>query len=198
VAKVNVSLKGTTTVDNPNDVDEGYQIEIAIDLKALGYPVGMGDGALFISATLFDGDEFANALDNYGTRVWWMRESDWPAGPAWAFMDKNALITGVAKPGVNGVPEAFALLGNYPNPFNPSTNIRYTVPLEGYVTIRVYNVLGREVLSMPVGLQAIGTHETSLDASALSSGVYFYRLEMTANASKKISMTGIQKMLLVK
>ncbi|MBC7187036.1 MAG: hypothetical protein H5U38_08390, partial [Calditrichaeota bacterium] len=82
MAQAAMALKPNTTVNDANDIDEGYSFELAIDLKALGYPVGRGDGDLFISATLFDGDAFANPADNYGTRTWWMRESTWPAAPA--------------------------------------------------------------------------------------------------------------------
>ncbi len=196
-AQVGVSLKAGTTIDNYNDIDTGYQLEMAIDLKWLGYPVGLGDGVLFISATLFDGDEFANPADNYGTRTWWMRESSWPAGPAWAVMDRNTIITNVHRPQQNSTPSTFAVLGNYPNPFNPSTNIRFTVPQTGLVTIKIFDLLGREVMTVDAGTKTAGIHEFSLDGSRLSSGIYFYRLEMVANASKKSYITPYQKMRLV-
>ena len=197
-SKVAASLKGRTTVGNYNDIDEGYQIELAIDLRQLGYPVGLGDGALFISATLFDGDEFANPLDAYGTRTWWMRENGGAAGPAVAYMDRSSIITGVKQTNQSGAPTAFALLGNYPNPFNPSTNIRYTVPQDGTVTLHVYNVLGREILRNVFGMKTAGSYETNFNAQALSSGVYFYRLEMVSVSGKKSSVTSVQKMLYLK
>ncbi len=89
-----VTMKPGTTVNDFNDIDNGYLIEIAVDLKALGYKPGLPEGNLFISATLFDGDNFPNAADNYGQRVWWMREGGWNAGPAWGYMDPYTTLPG--------------------------------------------------------------------------------------------------------
>lgn len=75
-----------------------------------------------------------------------------------------------------GVPEKFSLYQNYPNPFNPSTVIKYNIPTAGYVTLKVYDVLGREIRSLVNERQPPGTYSAIFDASALPSGVYFYRL----------------------
>ena len=74
------------------------------------------------------------------------------------------------------VPEAYRLWQNYPNPFNPSTTIEYALPYSGYVTMRVYNILGEEVATLLAGDHAPGTFKATWDASILPSGVYFYRL----------------------
>ncbi len=194
-----VAMKPNTTVNNFNDADEGYQIELAIDLTKLGYPVDRGDGVLFLSATLFDGDNFLNPADNYGTRTWWMREGSWNAGPAWAYMDPATVITGVKNRPDNGLPKTFSLLGNYPNPFNPTTTIRYTMPEPGSVTLKVYDILGRSVAIIPLGLQQPGYGvESKFDASNLSSGVYFYRLQVTSETTKKTLATLYGKMMVLK
>jgi hypothetical protein len=73
-------------------------------------------------------------------------------------------------------PETYALEQNYPNPFNPSTTIRYSIPEAGYVSLRVYNLLGQEVAGLIDYEQAAGTYTVRFDGSSLSSGVYLYRI----------------------
>ncbi|MDZ7410946.1 MAG: T9SS type A sorting domain-containing protein, partial [candidate division KSB1 bacterium] len=196
-AQVAYALKPNTTLNNFNDVDEGYWIEMALDLTKFGYPTGLGDGVLFLSATLFDGDNFANPADNYGNRVWWMREREIDAAPAWALMDKGTVVS-VADRGTGGVPDVFTLYGNYPNPFNPTTTISYGMPADGLVTLRVYDLLGRSVMVRPLGLQSAGRHEILVDAGKLKSGIYFYRLEMTARGSNQTARTLYGRMMLLK
>ena len=74
-------------------------------------------------------------------------------------------------------PHAAQLHDNYPDPFNPVTTIEYEVPLQGAVTLTLYDVLGREVRQLVDEVQPAGRHRISLDASDLTSGTYIYRLE---------------------
>ena len=76
-----------------------------------------------------------------------------------------------------GVPAAYALENNYPNPFNPSTTISYTLPASSYVTLTVFDLTGRQIRHLASGTQPAGTHEVSFEASGLPSGVYVYRLQ---------------------
>lgn len=80
---------------------------------------------------------------------------------------------------------------NYPNPFNPSTQINYGLKESGFVTLKVYNILGNEVKTLVNGFRSAGNHTVNFDASDLSSGVYFYRLTTD-------NFTQIQKMILEK
>ena len=73
-------------------------------------------------------------------------------------------------------PKEFSLQQNYPNPFNPTTTIEYTIPKDGYVSMKVYDISGREVASLVDKYQNSGSYILMWDASRYSSGVYFYRI----------------------
>ncbi|MDH3252567.1 MAG: T9SS type A sorting domain-containing protein, partial [Ignavibacteria bacterium] len=77
-----------------------------------------------------------------------------------------------------GLPKAFALEQNYPNPFNPSTTIQFAIPVGTYgrTSLRVYDVLGREVATLVNEVKQPGTYTVQWDARGLASGVYIYRL----------------------
>ena len=89
------------------------------------------------------------------------------------------------------VPENFRVEQNYPNPFNPATKIRYSLPKNGLVTLKIYNVLGREVQTLISEIQTQGEHLVEFDGSALSSGIYFYKLEAAR-------FSQVKKMILMK
>jgi len=71
----------------------------------------------------------------------------------------------------------FSLEQNYPNPFNPSTTIQYQMPKSGLVTLKIYDVLGREIITLVNEELSAGKHEADFDALGFNSGVYFYRLQ---------------------
>lgn len=73
-------------------------------------------------------------------------------------------------------PNGFALSQNYPNPFNPSTRISFTIPQAGDVTLKVYDMLGREVAVLVNGTLPAGTHAATFDGTGMSSGIYLYEL----------------------
>jgi hypothetical protein len=75
------------------------------------------------------------------------------------------------------LPEEFALEQNYPNPFNPSTTIKYSIPKEGYVTIKIYNTIGEEVAILVNEVKQVGNYESQFNATSLPSGIYFYKLQ---------------------
>jgi len=83
------------------------------------------------------------------------------------------------------------LLQNYPNPFNPTTKISFDVPKTGFVSLKVYDVLGKEVANLVNGVRNPGSYIVDFNASHLSSGVYFYRIEAG-------EFTQVKKMLLIK
>ncbi len=75
------------------------------------------------------------------------------------------------------LPSAFSLMQNYPNPFNPNTTIKFSIPHSQFVTLKVYDILGREVATLVNEEKLHGNYEVKFDGSALPSGTYFYRLQ---------------------
>ena len=74
-------------------------------------------------------------------------------------------------------PQSFKLFGNYPNPFNPTTTINYQLPVPSYLTIKVFDLLGREVVTLVEGVRSAGSHSVTFDGSGLAGGVYLYQLK---------------------
>ena len=88
-------------------------------------------------------------------------------------------------------PENFVLLQNYPNPFNPSTSIQYQVPSISQVSLKVFDILGNEIETLVNEEKPAGIYQIQFDASNLTSGVYFYRLQAG-------SFVDTKKMILIK
>jgi hypothetical protein len=89
---------------------------------------------------------------------------------------------------IGRAPKEFALLQNYPNPFNPTTEISYQLSVNSTVTLKVYDMLGRELALLVNGRQESGSYTVPFDATkkpGLTSGVYFYRLEAGSFVSTK-------------
>ncbi len=85
------------------------------------------------------------------------------------------------------VPIKFSLEQNYPNPFNPSTSIKYSIPSDGNVKLKIYNSAGEEISTLTNEFKTAGNHEIRFNASELASGVYYYRLESDGfNFTKKM------------
>lgn len=90
---------------------------------------------------------------------------------------KNQLITSVKWDQGKHLTQTLELYQNYPNPFNPSTTIRFDIPVPGIVSLRLYNILGQEVATLMNEAKQEGSYEVVLDATQLTSGVYFYQLK---------------------
>ncbi len=88
-------------------------------------------------------------------------------------------------------PVEFGLAQNFPNPFNPSTKISYKIAKETFVRLKVFDITGREVSVLVNSVQTPGNYSVNYDASALTSGIYFYKLESN-------DFSSVKKMLLVK
>ena len=159
-----------------------------------------GEGGSFTYSVNDDGTFSITVVGNGGGTIPGILSSDGKrlamAGPG---SPGCAIMAGLAKWDVasgviespTGLPAYYGLHQNFPNPFNPSTTIEYTLPHARYTTMRVYSVLGEEVATLIEGDHAAGTFKATWDASAMPSGFYFYRL--TAG-----DFVATKKMLLLK
>lgn len=109
------------------------------------------------------------------------------------------VVTGIQE--LTGFPEEYELYQNYPNPFNPKTSIKLALPEESRVTLKVYNIIGQEVVTLldeqrPAGYVTVEWDGRNSSGYAVTSGVYFYRME--AAATNGAAITSIRKMILIK
>ena len=119
-----------------------------------------------VSFTAFDTTQTRNTIQLSGVTTW-----------------RSQVVTDVQV--AENIPVDFGLMQNYPNPFNPSTTIRFSVGTYGHTSLRVYDVLGREVATLVNENLNAGSYEATFDAVGLASGVFFYRLESAGKASVK-------------
>lgn len=140
---------------------------------------------------------FEDPLSNYGSRVWWFRELEGGPTSTWAVLDPGTLV-GVKDDKLISIPSSIQLYGNYPNPFNPSTTIKFAVPESGDVNIIIFNTLGEEIESVKLLSNNGGESEYSFNASSISSGVYFYKIALNNSASGRNYVSKVGKMILLK
>lgn len=175
-----VSLKGASTAADPTDIDTGYQMEVAIDLTAIGYPEDLDGEQIWISFTYFDGDALEDDSQSYSTRTWSMGERNNGAS-IMAYLDPASDLAVASEDGPAGA--VLRALGSYPNPATGIATIRYELPRPATVIVDVFDVLGRQIQTVETGLQAEGVQMTTLDASGLSAGAYVYRVRMDDGTS---------------
>jgi hypothetical protein len=97
------------------------------------------------------------------------------------------------------IPTSFSLEQNFPNPFNPTTTIQFSLPKSGDVTLKIYNLLGEEVKTLVDEYREAGNHSVQFNANNLSSGIYFYRLQvLDPETSSGQGFVETKKMLLLK
>ncbi|KUG25460.1 hypothetical protein ASZ90_004725 [hydrocarbon metagenome] len=121
-------------------------------------------------------------------------------GSLWAVGDKGLLVNQIntqsvltdVEPNIfTNIQKDFSLSNNYPNPFNPTTTIQFSIPKSDNVTLKVYDILGREITTLINEYKHSGTYETKFNATNLASGIYFYTLNSGSTFITK-------KMLLIK
>ena len=123
-------------------------------------------GASFSNPNL-SGFENVSYRGAFGTDNW---TANWTQ-----FNPKNYTVIGINQIS-SSVPDKFTLEQNYPNPFNPSTNLEFGISKSGYVSLKIYDVLGKEVVTLVNANLQLGTYKYEFDASGLTSGIYYYTL----------------------
>ena len=106
-------------------------------------------------------------------------------------MELDGVTGNTGNENIASLPTEFALAQNFPNPFNPATKINYDIPASNYVTLKVYDLTGREIMTLVNENQTAGRYSATFNGANLASGMYFYKI--TAG-----SFTSVKKMVLIK
>jgi hypothetical protein len=182
-------VRWATSIDTLTGV---WDIEMAIyqphvnDQSAIAFNLGGSTGSSQSNAVYGDAygyytwqpnvpnDPFGDPFGNGDPGFYNLANNDY-----WAMLNFYSSVTGIEPEEYNGkIPQEFYLRQNFPNPFNPITNIRFEVPKSAPVTINIYNAVGQLITTLVDGQTfAPGTYSVTWDASRVSSGVYFYQLK---------------------
>ncbi|MCJ7554980.1 MAG: T9SS type A sorting domain-containing protein [Ignavibacteriaceae bacterium] len=134
---------------------------------------GLSGGSYFVTLTAYDNDA-ASITDNLITIV---NEKQISGNESWYAKAVVSDIVSDVSEDKSIYPDEFELSQNYPNPFNPGTVISYKLPASGNVTLKVYDILGNEIAALVNEEKTAGSYVVDFNASELSTGVYFYRLQ---------------------
>ncbi|MBI5727533.1 MAG: T9SS type A sorting domain-containing protein [Ignavibacteriales bacterium] len=157
-----------------NNVDGAQKYHLQVSKNFLFTQFAVNDSNLFTNSYT------AVSLENSKNYYWRVRAGNQYGFGTYAEYFKFQAGTSAVSDELNGLPDDFKLLNNYPNPFNPGTVILFTVPLTERpvkVLIRVFDVMGRELVTLLNEEKEAGYHTVSWDAGGLASGVYLCKME---------------------
>jgi len=188
-----VELTSFTASANSNSVTLNWST--ATETNNNGFEVHRNSGDGFVAVGFVRGMGTTTEVQNYsfvdnslvpGTYTYRLKQVDYDG----TFEYSNEIEVEVL------APQEFALNQNYPNPFNPSTMISFSLAVESKVSLKIFDILGQEVLTLVNQNLGAGSHEYTFDASRYNSGVYFYRVEATGIDGRNFS--SVKKMILTK
>ncbi|MCB0727901.1 MAG: T9SS type A sorting domain-containing protein [Ignavibacteriae bacterium] len=179
-----VTLKWQTSSETNNS---GFEIERALtvngnnsDWHLTGIMPGKGT-----TSSLSD-YEFNDKNLNSGIYKYRLKQIDYNGNFEYFYLNENVQI---------GIPSKFELSQNYPNPFNPSTNLEFGISELGFVSLKVYDASGKEVVTLINEIKPAGYYSVKFNGAELSSGIYFYILSSTGGSGNFIST---KRMILLK
>lgn len=192
----NLQLGPGTNLNDITTSDTGYTVEMKIPFSTFDYPASLGDSVVFIGGIVNDLDVFEDVSSNYYAKAWWFVMESGQHSPAWVALGPANVAVGVNEQ--TPIPLSIELLGNYPNPFNPSTKIKYSINVNSDVTLSVFNILGQKVSDINKFNVPAGYNEFNFDGSKLASGVYLYQLNIKNLSNSQVVDTKVSKMVLIK
>ncbi|MFZ4620767.1 MAG: T9SS type A sorting domain-containing protein [Bacteroidota bacterium] len=159
--------------------------------------------ALFADSTK-QGDKFDRAWEQLTGVGYKYQRFNEPTDFSW-LLDGDLWIALLYKQGLLSVggeiaaaPRAYSLMQNYPNPFNPSTNIGFELPERSRVRLTVVNTLGQEVVTLLDNVLDAGSYTQNFSGRSLTSGLYFYRIQIQSEHDPAFGYTSVKKMMLLK
>ena len=174
-------------ISNFPDVPGNYQVIADTYFDAIPDPTYTDYSAFIECSGIFNENKL-----NIRYKVIAVDKDEWPSVPSDFVYARGISISQNDNIGLNNnLPKDYSLYQNYPNPFNPSTNIKYDIPKDNFVSVKIYDVLGREIKTLVNDFKKTGSYIVTFNGSEFASGVYFYRIQAG-------SFVSVKRMVLIK
>ena len=167
----NVNLNWATSMEENN---AGFDIERKSETgnwTKVGFVVGKGN------SNNVNNYKYTDSKVEAGKFSYRLKQTDYNGNYEYFTLSGNVTV---------GNPSKYVLSQNYPNPFNPVTKIDFEVPQDSKVTMKVYDITGKEIVTLFSGVKSAGFHTVQFDGNGLSTGIYFYRLVASANGQETV------------